>query len=153
MYRERWLYMHYTYICSYACFRFCKGVPSGTHLKAPNTHVPNSCPWCDSGTVAGEWRIAWSSKCGRGTTIHGRGLHHNAYVMRSGVWLTLVRIILYRYIEKEIFFLQSMRIARGRPPVRHRQRNRCQLCRLKTWRRFLKGYFGITTSIWGILQA
>ena len=38
--------MHYTYICSYACFRFCKGVPSGTHLKAPNTHVPNSCPWC-----------------------------------------------------------------------------------------------------------
>ena len=57
-----------------------------------------------SGTVAGEWRIAWSSRCGRGTTIHGRGLHHNAYVMRSGVWLTLVRIILYRYIEKEIFF-------------------------------------------------
>ena len=105
MYRERWLYMHYTYICSYACFRFCKGVPSGTHLKAPNTHVPNSCPWCDSGTVAGEWRIAWSSKCGRGTTIHGRGLHHNAYVMRSGVWLTLVRIILYRYIEKEIYIL------------------------------------------------
>ena len=34
-------------------------------------------------------------------------LHHNAYVMRSGVCLTLVRVILYRYIQKEIYVFCS----------------------------------------------